>query len=221
MSAPKRKKIVFVCTGNTCRSPMAELLLKQRLESLEMKGFTVASAGIRAKKGDVINPKSAQVLEENGIVSEGFTSTKLTDKTVREAFAIVCMTESQKDLLTDMRWNAFRKIGEEAQENNVHSFYEISGYEVLDPYGKDIDCYRYVYSLLSAGIDCLIEKLQLRQHASVPKTKPAPSGEPKKRGRPKKPVAEGETQAPKKRGRPKKAQEDLPLLTYTNTGEIV
>ena len=185
MSAPKRKKIVFVCTGNTCRSPMAELLLKRRLDELGLKGYTVNSAGIRAKKGDVINPKSAQVLEENGIVAEGFTSTKLTDKIVRESFAIVCMTESQKDFLTDMRWNAFKKAGEEAQENNVRSFYEITGYEVIDPYGRDMDCYRYVYGLLSAGIDRLIDKLDLRLHAYVPKTK-KPTGAPKKRGRPRK-----------------------------------
>lgn len=185
MSAPKRKKIVFVCTGNTCRSPMAELLLKRRLDELGLKGYTVNSAGIRARRGDVINPKSAQVLEENGIVAEGFTSTKLTDKIVRESFAIVCMTESQKDFLTDMRWNAFKKAGEEAQENNVRSFCEITGYEVIDPYGKDIDCYRYVYGLLSAGIDRLIEKLDLRLHAYVPKTKKA-VGAPKKRGRPRK-----------------------------------
>ena len=185
MSAPKRKKIVFVCTGNTCRSPMAELLLKRRLDELGLKGYTVNSAGIRAKRGDVLNPKSAQVLEENGIVVEGFTSTKLTDKIVREAFAIVCMTESQRDFLTDMRWNALKKAGEEAQENNVHSFYEITGYEVIDPYGKDIDCYRYVYGLLCAGIDRLIDKLDLRLHAYIPKTK-KPTGTPKKRGRPRK-----------------------------------
>ena len=186
MSAPKRKKIVFVCTGNTCRSPMAELLLMRRLNELGLKGYTVNSAGIKAKKGDVINPKSAQVLEENGIVAEGFTSTKLTDKIVREAFAIVCMTESQKDFLTDMRWNALKKAGEEAQENNVRSFFEITGYEVIDPYGKDIDCYRYVYGLLSAGIDRLIDKLDLRLHAYIPKTKKTATGAPKKRGRPRK-----------------------------------
>lgn len=214
MSAPKRKKIVFVCMGNTCRSPMAELLLKSRLEALNIKGYTVTSAGIKAKKGDGINPKSAQVLEENGISSEGFTSTKLTDKIVREAFAIVCMTESQKDYLTDMRWNALKKAGEEAQENNVHSFCEISGYEVLDPYGKDVDCYRYVYGLLLAGIDGVIEKLQLRQHAYIPKTKTKASDEPKKRGRPKKPVAETNAQPPKRRGRPKKQEAELPLLAY-------
>ena len=185
MSAPKRKKIIFVCTGNTCRSPMAELLLKRRLEELNLKGFTVASAGIKAKRGDGINPKSATVLAENGISSEGFTSTKLTDKTLREAFAVVCMTESQKEFLTDMRWNAFKKVGEEAQENTVRSFYEVSGYEVLDPYGKDIECYRYVFGLLSAGLDRLIEVLDLKANAYVPKTKKN-TGAPKKRGRPKK-----------------------------------
>ena len=148
---------------------------------------------IKAKRGDVINPKSAQVLAENGIDAEGFTSTKLTDKTLRDAFAIVCMTENQRDFLTDMRWNAFRKAGEEAQENNVRSFYEITGYEVLDPYGKDVECYRYVYGLLSAGIDRLIDRLDLRAHAYIPKTKKRVSSTvPKKRGRPKKTESKAE-----------------------------
>ena len=219
MSAPKKKKIIFVCTGNTCRSPMAELLLKDRLDRLGIKGYTVTSAGIQAKKGDTINPKSAQVLLENGISCEGFSSTKLTNTLIRSAFAIVCMTEKQKDFLMDMRWNAFRKVGEEAQENNVYSFYDLSGFEVLDPYGKDVDCYRYVYSLLSVGMDGVIEKLNLRLHAHQPKEKTSAEG--KKRGRPKKATVDGEKTPPKKRGRPKKQQAELPLLTYIETGEII
>ncbi len=186
MSAPKRKKIVFVCTGNTCRSPMAEILLKSRLQALNLKGFTVTSAGIRAKRGDTINPKSAQVLCENGLEVTEFTSTPLTGKLAREAFAIVCMTESQKDYLTDFRWNAMKKAGEEAQENNVYSFVDITGEGILDPYGKDIDCYRYVYNLLSTAVEALIEKLDLPAHAYRPKTRKETGGAPKKRGRPKK-----------------------------------
>lgn len=173
MSAPKRKKIVFVCTGNTCRSPMAEILLKAKLERLGLKGFTVCSAGIKVVKGDVMNPKSAQVLEENGLPSGEFTATKLTPKLVREAFAIVSMTEKQKEYLMDFRWNALRKTGEENIENNVYSFAEISGYEVIDPYGKDLDCYRYVYQLLSVGIDAFVEKFNLKALAYVPKPKTA------------------------------------------------
>ena len=180
MSAPKRKKIVFVCTGNTCRSPMAEALLKNKLERLGLKGFAVCSAGIKVVKGDGINPKSAQVLTEHGLPTAEFSATKLTPKLVREAFAIVSMTEKQKEYLMDFRWNALRKIGEENIENNVYSFAEISGYEVIDPYGKDVDCYRYVYQLLDDGVDALIEKFDLRALAYVPK--PRQAKKPKKVG---------------------------------------
>ncbi len=173
MSAPKRKKILFVCTGNTCRSPMAEILLKARLQALGLKGFTVASAGIKAKRGDTVNPKSRQVLEENGLEVGEFTSKRLTEKLVREAFAIVCMTASQRDYLMDLRWNALKKAGEEATENNVYAFSELAGYEILDPYGRDIDCYRYVYGLLFSGVNALVEKLNLPAHAYQPKTKTA------------------------------------------------
>ncbi len=200
----KKKKIVFVCTGNTCRSPMAEILLKKRLEFLRLEGYEICSAGIAAKKGDVINPYSSAVLAENGIEFTGFSSTLLTDKLLREAFAVVCMTEKQREYLMDMRWSAFQKLKKKPKteiENNVYSFAELTGEEVLDPYGKGMDCYRYVYSLLDGGMSALIVNLRLRENA-------APLLESKKKTptpRKKKPLADGaEGTPPKKRGRPKK-----------------
>ena len=194
MKATKNKKIVFVCTGNTCRSPMAEALLKAELKRRKWKGFSVCSAGIKAQKGDGINPKSAQMLIEHGYEVKTFSATPLTARTIKDAFAVICMTEAQRDFLMDMRWNVLRKAGEENIENNVYSFAEITGYEVLDPYGRDLECYRYVFQLLSAGIPVLIEKLQLEAYAQLPaprkprvtKPKAATSTTPKKRGRPKK-----------------------------------
>ena len=105
-----------------------------------------------------------------------FKSKKLNDRMLREAYAIVCMTEKQRDYLMDARWNALRKKGEEAEENNVYSFAELAGYEIPDPYGKDIEHYRYVFEQLVRGMSALIEKLGLRSVATTPK----------KRGRPKK-----------------------------------
>ena len=155
---------------------MAEKLLDKALKAQKLGGFTVTSAGTAAKRGDTINPKSAFVLQENGISVETFKSKKITPALLRDAFAIVCMTEKHRDYLMDMRWSVLRKSGVEDIENNVYSFAELTGSEVLDPYGKDIDCYRYVYTLLATGTPTLIEKLRLREHAIAPK----------KRGRPKK-----------------------------------
>ena len=215
MAKKNEKKIIFVCTGNTCRSPMAERILCKALEERELKGFAVSSAGIAARKGDTMNPKSAQVLSEHGLPSDGFSSKPLDDKSLREAFAIVCMTEPQKDILLDMRWQALKKageVGEEEIENNVYAFSEFAGYSIIDPFGRDIDCYRYVYGLMAAGIAALIEGLRLPENAKKtrarkPKAPTDPNAPPKKRGRPKKEKPEGETAPPKKRGRPKKNAE--------------
>ncbi len=163
---------------------MAEILLKARLETLALKGFSVKSAGIKAKKGEPINEKSAQALLENGLDAGEFTATRLTDKTLREAFVIVCMTAAQRDYLMERRWVALKKAGEEAIENNVYAFSDITGYEISDPYGKDIDCYRYVFNLLSTGVNLLTDRLRLAEYAHRPKE--GKSGAICRRGRPKK-----------------------------------
>lgn len=223
------KKIIFVCTGNTCRSPMAERLLSAIVKKNKWKGYVISSAGIAAKDGDSMNPKSALVLTENGLDADGFSSTLLKEEDLLDAFAVVCMAERQKDILLDMRWQALRKankIGDEEIPNNVYSFAEIGGYEVLDPYGRDLECYRYVFGLLTAGMQNVIEKLRLAEFADKPKpraprtpktemnsTLPPANAEitPKKRGRPRKNLeAVATSTEPKKRGRPKKKTEENP-----------
>ena len=183
MSDVKLKKIVFVCTGNTCRSPMAEYLFKQALKKEKLRGFKIVSAGIGAKKGDVMNPKTAQVLQERKITVGKFTSTPMSDKLLKDAFAFVCMTERHADYLMDMRWSVLRKAGAENIENNVYSFEQLAGYTIPDPYGQDVDAYRRVYEMLEGGMYAIIEKLNLKEHALPAPPKGASTG---KRGRPKK-----------------------------------
>ena len=229
------KKIIFVCTGNTCRSPMAEKLLADTIAKNKWKGYVVSSAGLAAKDGDCINPKSAQVLAENGLEVAEFTSTLLKEKDLLDAFAVICMTERQKDVLLDMRWQALKKadkIGDEEIQNNIYSFMEIGGYEVMDPYGRDLECYRYVFGLLSAGVHNLVERLRWAEFADKPKpraprtsktevnsTMPPTNGEnaPKKRGRPRKnpETVVAVATEPKTRGRPKKKAEENSALENT------
>ena len=160
-----------------------------------IKSVKPLSAGLAAKNGDSINRLAELVLKENGLPCEKFSSTLLTEKLLRESFAVVCMTESQRDIVMDMRWHALRGTGAEEIENNVYSFSEISGYEIYDPYGKDQECYRYVFGLLEAGMSALIEKFELKaliKTAKKPKKEREVNATPKKRGRPKKNEKKGE-----------------------------
>lgn len=183
----KKKIIVFVCTGNTCRSPMAEAVFRSELRRRRIEGAEVYSAGLNARGNGTenINAKSVAVLAENGLSVENFHARRLDEETMRSAFAIVCMTDSQRDLLMDLRWDILRKAGEEEIENNVWSFSELCGYEIPDPYGRDLDVYRETFRLMNAAMPSLFEKFFARREEIA--TEPPK----KKRGRPKK--ADGET----------------------------
>ena len=158
---PAKKTIVFVCTGNTCRSPMAEAVFRAFALQNGLTKLKIRSAGLRAKKGDTLNPKSAQTLAEAGLELMEFKPSRLTLATLRQSLAVVCMTDTQRDLVMDMRWQAFKDSDTDGAEleNNVYSFSELAGYEILDPYGRDIDCYHYVFELIAGGMSAIIEKL--------------------------------------------------------------
>ena len=94
-----KKLVVFVCTGNTCRSPMAEAIFRQKVTKLGLVKLKVASAGTKAKKGDLLNEKSAQILMDKGIAPLNFTAKKVDKRMLTQSLAIVCMTDMQRDLL--------------------------------------------------------------------------------------------------------------------------
>ncbi len=154
-----KKLIVFVCTGNTCRSPMAEAVFKAFALEQGLTKLKIRSAGVRAKKGDVLNPKSQTALLEAGLELPDFKPAKLTNAMLKQSLAVVCMTDSQRDLVMEMRWQALKDEDGDEIENNVYSFSELVGYEVLDPYGRELDCYRYVYKLIDSAKETILDKL--------------------------------------------------------------
>ena len=158
-----KKTVVFVCTGNTCRSPMAEYVFRRNVGELGLTKLKIVSAGTNARSGEKMNEKSAQILKEQGFRVGAFKSKPIDEKMLVESLAIVCMTDAQRDMLMEMRWKALRAAGEEDIENNVYAFSDITGYPIMDPYGKDMDCYRYVYELIAGGMPALLERI-------VPKT---------------------------------------------------
>jgi protein-tyrosine phosphatase len=93
-SAPVR--ILTVCTGNICRSPVAERLLQAGLDQVLPGGFEVASAGTRAMVGDPIQPLSADIVRTFGGDPEGFAARQLTPKILRGVDLVLTMTSGHR-----------------------------------------------------------------------------------------------------------------------------
>jgi protein-tyrosine phosphatase len=99
--------VVIVCTGNTCRSPMAELLLKKRLSDelrcgiaeLEDRGVLVLSAGIAAMSGGRAAEEAVVTMKQRGLELGGHETQPLSDRIVRYADLILTMTRGHRDAI--------------------------------------------------------------------------------------------------------------------------
>jgi protein-tyrosine phosphatase len=94
--------ILFVCTGNICRSPMAERLASAYGARLEFQNFRASSAGTRAVKGHPIQVYAARVLEKLGGDSSGFAARQLTPAIAADADLVVTMTMAHRDKVLEL-----------------------------------------------------------------------------------------------------------------------
>ncbi|MEK0155875.1 low molecular weight phosphatase family protein [Arthrobacter oryzae] len=96
MESPTPVRILTVCTGNICRSPVAERLLQAGLDQVLPGGFEVRSAGTRAMVGYPIQPLSADIVNMYGGTDKGFAARQLTPKILRDADIVLTMTSKHR-----------------------------------------------------------------------------------------------------------------------------
>lgn len=93
--------VLFVCTGNICRSPTGERLAAAYAAQHGMPNFTTSSAGTRAVIGHPIHRDAAVVLEELGGDASGFAARQLKSKIASSADLIIAMTSAHRDLVLE------------------------------------------------------------------------------------------------------------------------
>jgi len=91
------KKILFVCTGNSCRSVMAEGLLRHLLQKKGRNDIQVLSAGVSTIGGMEPTPETVEVMNSMGVDVSGHISQPVTPDLIRHADIIFCMEEFHKE----------------------------------------------------------------------------------------------------------------------------
>jgi protein-tyrosine-phosphatase len=150
----RRFAILFVCTGNTCRSPLAEVMMKARLKQANIADVNVSSAGTAAFEGAHAAADARAVARRMGLRLGGFRSHPLTQLRIRRADLVLTMTAYQKRMITE-RWP------EAARKTFVIS--ELSGSgrgAITDPIGKSETVYERCAADLADEITRLVPKVR-------------------------------------------------------------
>lgn len=147
-----KKHVLFVCTGNTCRSPMAEGLFRKAIAG--HPGFTVGSAGVAASKGSPANDETLNILKKRGASLEGFASRPVSKAILDAATHVFAMTEGHLAVLE-------ARFPEHADKFFlVREFSGISdkrqGIDVPDPIGMGPAAYEEVAKVFDAAIPAIV-----------------------------------------------------------------
>ena len=134
-------EICFVCTGNTCRSVMAERIAKKLAKDKKMKDVKFSSAGLFAKKEN-ISPNAAKVLKKLGYDGRNRKSVQL--KKIKDDCIYVGVTADHKARINS---------------NKCISFEELAG-GVGDPYGQDEAVYEKCAHAIEQNVQVLLDKIQ-------------------------------------------------------------
>ena len=145
--------ILFVCTGNLCRSPMAEGLLRKRFADEGLgEEYQVMSAGVRAVDGNNASGNAIIAMAERYIDITEHIAHTITAEDMARADLVLTMSERQKDILLQT-WPQYAW--------KVHLLSEVVGkrQSIRDPYGSSLDKYVACADTLSRYIDEGIEQI--------------------------------------------------------------
>lgn len=136
------KKLLLVCVGNICRSPTAEILMRDAL--CDRVGVEVSSAGLQALVGKPVDPMAATLLREHGLDPDAHRARQATPEVLAAADLILVMEQAHVS-----------RIIRDAPQVSGKTFLlgRWDSLEVPDPYRQQRIAFEHVYSLIERSVD--------------------------------------------------------------------
>lgn len=149
--------VIFICTGNICRSAMADGYLKYRVKELGLsEKIKVTSAGTHAIKGDRSPINAIKAIEKYGVDISNHSASILDKHELMSADYILVMTNLHKQNIL----NRFPELN--GKVKLLKEYAESNGYmEIDDPWGFDIDIYESVAKEIVECIEQFIQKINI------------------------------------------------------------
>ncbi len=148
------RELLFVCTGNTCRSPMAEVLARTAAAE-RLPDLRVGSAGTFATPGAPAAPEARAVVADHGLDLEDHRSRPLTPGMAAEAGLVPCMSEAHRRSAADLGAGARAVL----LSDYLPEGDPLRGRSIVDPIGGGPEAYREAFEVLERAVDGLVRRL--------------------------------------------------------------